>query len=84
MVAARRTAQRELHERNLEAAAAAGLNTEGLIVETKPVRKTAPRPERDAASVAPPTADEEEFLRLKETGVTPMNRTSSCTRAAIA
>ena len=72
-LAGRKAAQRELHERNLVRAAAAGINTNGFIVETKPVREKKPVPERDAASVAPMTADEEEYKALREAGVTPMN-----------
>ena len=72
-LAGRKAAQRLLHEENLEVAKAVGINTDGFIVETKPVRKAKEAPERDAATVGPMTAEEQEYRALKEAGVTPMN-----------
>ena len=72
-IAGRRAAQRELHERNIEKAKEAGLDTSHFIVETKPVRQKAAPAERDSAAVGPPTDAEAEFLKLKAAGVTPMN-----------
>ena len=55
-----------------EKAKAAGINVDSFIVETKPARRKKKK-ERDAAEVDEPTVDEQEYLALREAGVTPMN-----------